>query len=251
MPRIVARLGRGVRMWAVFALVAVILAACGGSSESSDPTPTAMPMSTQAAVTAPEINPTIVSATPEASPAASPVGGSPTASPVGSPGATPIASGWTQSITRGEFQQQLFAAFAMETAAKQGGSLILGGAGDISTLNPILASDDLTFQVVGSIFETLAGGSPIDGTPVPGLADSWDVSPDGLTYIFHISQTARWQDGVDVTAEDVKFSFDAALNPNTGSSYTTLFNENIASYRVIDENTFEVTARDHYVSFLQ
>ena len=38
----------------------------------------------------------------------------------------------------------------METAAKQGGSLILGGAGDISTLNPILASDDLTFQVVGS-----------------------------------------------------------------------------------------------------
>jgi len=139
----------------------------------------------------------------------------------------------------------------MESAAKQGGSLIVGGSSDISTLNPILASDDLTFQVVGSIFETLAGGSPIDGTPVPGLADSWDVSPDGMTYIFHISQTARWQDGVDVTAEDVKFSFDAALNPNTGSRYTTLFNENIASYRVVDENTFEVTARDHFVSFLQ
>jgi peptide/nickel transport system substrate-binding protein len=246
MPRIVARLGRGVRLWAVFALVAIALAACGGTKESKDPTPTAMPMSTQAAVAAPDVNPTIVSASPQASPAASPI-----ASPVGSPGATPIASGWTQSITRAEFQQQLFAAFPMESAAKQGGSLILGESSDISTLNPILASDDLTFQVVGSIFETLAGGSPIDGTPVPGLADSWDVSPDGMTYIFHISQTARWQDGVDVTADDVKFSFDAALNPNTGSSYTTLFNENIASYRVIDENTFEVTARDHYVSFLQ
>ena len=115
----------------------------------------------------------------------------------------------------------------------------------------MLANDDLTLQVVGSIYETLAGGSPIDGQPVPGLADYWEVSPDHLTYIFHLNRDAKWHDGVDVTAEDVAFSFDAALNPNTGSSYTALFRENIAGYRVIDEHTFEVTANDRFVSFMQ
>ena len=118
MPRFVARLGRGVRLWAVFALVAVALAACGGSSESNDPTPTAMPMSTQAAVTAPEINPD--------------------GRQRNAGGISRRVAGWfagrdadrlrLDTINhRAEFQQQLFAAFPMETAAKQGGSLILGG----------------------------------------------------------------------------------------------------------------------------
>jgi peptide/nickel transport system substrate-binding protein len=173
------------------------------------------------------------------------------ASPVAQ--ASPIASaeGWTRSVTRDEFEAQLMAAFPMEDPANRDGTIILGESGDISTLNPLLANDELTLQVVGSIFETLAGGSPIDGQPVPGLADYWEISPDRLVYVFHLNRDARWHDGTDVTADDVAFSFDAALNPNTGSSYTALFRENIAAYRVIDEHTFEVTARDRFVSFLQ
>ena len=230
MPRLVARFGRVVRLWAVFALIAGMLAACGGSSAPKTPTPTAMPMATQPA---PAFNPTIVA---------------PAASPLASPGATPMAA--SQSISRSEFEQQLFKAYPMGTAGKDGGTLILGSSGDISTVNPVLVSDTGSAQVVGAIFETLVGGSPIDGSPVPALADSWNVAPDGLTYTFHINQNAKWQDGVDITADDVKFSYDAALNPNTGSAYTTTFNEYIASYRVIDANTFEVTARDRFVSFL-
>ena len=86
--------------------------------------------------------------------------------------------------------------------------------------------------------------------PFRVLADSWETLADGLTYTFHLNQNAKWHDGVDVTAEDVKFSFDAVLDPNTGSLYTTIVNEAVASYRVIDADTFEIVARDRFVSFL-
>ncbi|MEZ4506354.1 MAG: ABC transporter substrate-binding protein [Thermomicrobiales bacterium] len=82
------------------------------------------------------------------------------------------------------------------------------------------------------------------GRPVPGLADSWDVAEDELTYTFHLNQDATWHDGVDFTAEDVAFSFDAALDPNTGFPYRSIVNDAVESYRVIDENTFEMKARE-------
>jgi peptide/nickel transport system substrate-binding protein len=240
MQRIHGRLSRSVFQILTLLLIGTLLAACGGdSNEPSGPTPTAMPMSTVAVPTA-----TVAESTP------GPAGTS-MASPIAE--ASPIASpdGWTRSVTRDEFEAQLMAAFPMEAPANRDGTIVLGESGDISTLNPVLANDELTLQVVGSMYETLAGGSPIDGQPVPGLADYWEISPDRLTYVFHINRDARWHDGADVTADDVAFSFDAALNPNTGSSYTSLFRENIAGYRVIDEHTFEVTAQDQFVSFLQ
>ncbi len=156
----------------------------------------------------------------------------------------------TGSISRDQFRQELFGRFPMEEPARRGGSIIVGSPADISTVNGLLAADAQTLQVTGAIFETLVGGSPIDGRIVPALADSWDMSPDGLTYTFRLNQAAKWHDGTDVTAEDVKFSFDAVLDPNTGSLYTTAVNDAVASYRVVDPDTFEITARDRLVSFL-
>ena len=212
--------------------LSTVLAACGGDSNKA-PEPTV----TRAAVVAPSATATSAPA-PASLPAASPVGGSPVATVGGS------------SMTREEFQAQLKAAFPMEPVGNKGGSIILGESGDISTVNPILLFDSATLNIVGTMFETLVGISPVDGQPVPGLADSWETSADGLTYTFHINQNAKWHDGVDVTADDIMFSFDAVLDPNTGSLYTTIVNEAVASYRVIDADTFEVIARDRFVSFL-
>jgi peptide/nickel transport system substrate-binding protein len=138
----------------------------------------------------------------------------------------------------------------MEPAANKGGTIVLGESTDISTVNPILVFDQLTLNVIGTVFETLLGISPVDGQPVPGLADSWDQAPDGVTYTFHLNKQAKWHDGVDFTADDVEFSFNAVLDPNSGSLYTSSVNEVVASYRVIDPDTFEITARDRFVSFL-
>lgn len=153
-------------------------------------------------------------------------------------------------MSREQYQQQILAAFPMEQPAQKGGTIVLGESGDISTVNPVLAFDTTTFKIVGAVFESLLGASPVDGQPIPGLADSWDVSPDGLTYTFYLNRQAKWHDGVDFSAEDVQFSFDAVLDPNTGSSYTGQINDAIASYRVIDADTFEVVARDRFVTFL-
>ena len=177
------------------------------------------------------------------------------ASTVRTPGraATPVPAGsgsGSSSITRDQFRQQLLAKFPMEQSARKGGQLILGEATDISTVNGILSSDFPTFYATGAIYESLVSGSPIDGSIVPGLADSWDVAPDGLTYIFHLNKKAAWHDGTDLTADDVVFSFQSVLDPNTGSFYSTTVNEAVASVRAIDADTVEIAARDKLVSFL-
>ena len=229
----------------LMAMLSAVLAACAGGDD--DPDPTQAPAATTApttASTAPTVTSTVT--TPAAQPAASPVAPG-SASPAA---ASPVAGTGDSTITREQFQQQLQAAYPMEPAAQKGGTVILGEASDISTVNPILVFDTTTLNVIGTVFETLLGISPVDGQPVPALADSWEQGADGLTYTFHLNKQAKWHDGVDFTAEDVKFSFDAVLDPNTGSLYTTSVNEVVASYRVIDPDTFEITARDRFVSFL-
>jgi peptide/nickel transport system substrate-binding protein len=216
-------------------LLPLLLAACGGGNSESPPTPTAKPLPRTPTPAA------VATSSPLASPVASP-GASPAASP------SPVAIG--KSITREAFQAQLLSAFPMEQPANKGGQIILGESSDISTVNGILTNDTLTFSITGAIYETLVGASPIDGQPVPALADYWEVAPDGVTYTFHLNKKAKWHDGVDLTADDVKFSFDAVLDPNTGSSYTTSVHKAIASYRVVDPDTFEIVARDRLVSFL-
>lgn len=223
-------------------LLMLVLAGCG--SNSASPTPTPKP-------TTPAASPVAPTATaPRATPLASPE-----ASLVATPGASPAALSSqpgqaTRSITREAFRQQLLNHFPFELPGKPGGTVIIGEPGDISTVNPILANDTLTISIVGAVFEPLVGASPIDGQPVPALADSWEVAPDGVTYTFHLNRDARWHDGTDVTAEDVKFSFDAVLDPNTGSSFRTLVDDAIASYEVIDPDTFRIVASDRLVSFL-
>jgi peptide/nickel transport system substrate-binding protein len=169
------------------------------------------------------------------------------ASPVGSPVA--LTSGGS-TMTRAEFKSALLSAFPMDAPQKQGGTVVLGSNGDISTTNPMLASDSTTLNLLGQVFEPLLGASPIDGRPIPALADSWTVSDDGLTYTFKLNPDAKWQDGVDVTADDVAFSFDAILDPNLNSQYRSQVREVVKSYRVVDADTFEITATDRFVTFL-
>ena len=89
------------------------------------------------------------------------------------------------------------------------------------------------------------------GQPAPtGLADYWEIAPDGRTYTFHLNQDAKWHDGTDITADDVQFSFDALANPEVGSSYTQSFLDATESWRVIDEHTFEAVAKEPLFTFL-
>jgi ABC-type transport system substrate-binding protein len=87
--------------------------------------------------------------------------------------------------------------------------------GQPQTLDPATTRGGAS-GVVGSIFSGLAR-LDTDLQVKPGLAEGWDVSPDGLVYTFYLRQDAAFHDGRLVTAEDVIFSWERALDPATAS----------------------------------
>ena len=107
-----------------------------------------------------------------------------------------------------------------ETPVEQGirGQVLHRGlAADLSGLDPHLITGLPEINVVSTLFEGLVAVDPADGHPVPGVAESWDVSPDALTYTFHLRATARWSNGEPVTAQDFANSIRRVLTPAFGA----------------------------------
>lgn len=139
----------------------------------------------------------------------------------------------------------------MEPVQHQGGQVVMGETGgDLSTVNALLSADYPSASIVSLINETLVGFSPVDGQPVPSLADSWDRAPDGVTYTFHLNWQATWHDGTDVTADDVRFSYDAALSEDLAYYYRASIVALVNSYRVVDPHTFELIAAEPIATFI-
>ncbi|HEX2280940.1 MAG TPA: ABC transporter substrate-binding protein, partial [Thermomicrobiales bacterium] len=166
--------------------------------------------------------------------------------------ATPAAL--TEAITsqtREEFRAEVEEELGYTEAATPGGTYIDANVTDVQTIHPLLAEESASLAVVGRIYDQLVGGDIRTGGPAPnGLADYWEIAEDGRTYTFHLNQNAKWHDGTDVTADDVQFSFDSLANREVGSAYTQSFLDAAESWRVIDEHTFEVVAREPLFTFL-
>ena len=73
-----------------------------------------------------------------------------------------------------------------------------------------------------------------NGQLVPGVAESYDVSEDGMTYTFHLRQS-KWSDGTELTANDFVYSWNRAANPMTASDYSYLYDSLIAKNEVANE----------------
>ena len=93
--------------------------------------------------------------------------------------------------------------------------------------------------VYSNIFEGLTRFAS-DGSVIPGLATSWDISEDGLEYTFHLAEGVKFHDGTDFDAEDVKFSLDRARAEDSANAQKGLFSS-IASVDVVDPMTVKVT----------
>ncbi len=112
-----------------------------------------------------------------------------------------------------------------ETPVEQGTReqvLYRGLAADPSELDPHVITQLPEINVVSTLFEGLVGEDPVDLHPVPGVAESWDVSPDALTYTFHLRANARWSNGEPVTAQDFAHSIRRVLTPSLGADYATM-----------------------------
>ena len=97
--------------------------------------------------------------------------------------------------------------FGTEDRPAPGGAITEGVVGSPSSLNPLLAAfNDVDKDLTSLLFAGLTRLGP-DGSIEPDLADSWEISEDGKTYVFHIRTDVKWHDGDSVVPEDVVFTF--------------------------------------------
>ncbi len=94
-------------------------------------------------------------------------------------------------------------------------------------LDPALIEGVPEHRIYMSLFEGLIASNPEDASPVPGVAKSWTVSPDGKTYTFKLRKT-KWSDGTPITAHTVVKSWMRFLDPKTAAPYAWFPNMFIA-----------------------
>ena len=99
---------------------------------------------------------------------------------------------------------------------------ILNGA-EPQSLDPAIITGQADMRIVQGMFEGLARVDPKTARPIPGLAQSWDISPDGKTYTFHLRTNLVWSTGGPIRADDVVYSWLRTLDPATASEYAGQF----------------------------
>lgn len=138
-----------------------------------------------------------------------------------------------------------------ELAARQ--VLRRGNGAEPETLDPHRATSVTASNVLRDLFEGLVTEEP-DGTLVPGAAERWTVSEDGLVWTFHLRPDGRWSNGDPVTAADFEYGLRRSVDPATLSSYSAMLYplENAAAViagelpperlgaRALDERTLEL-----------
>lgn len=113
----------------------------------------------------------------------------------------------------------------------KGNTLVTYGDDPATVLDPIQVRDDNTAQYVLEIFDGLVTLG-LDLKVQPDIAKSWDISPDGKTYTFHLRDDVVFHDGSRrVTAADFKYSIERAADPKNGSPTVTLYLGNIVGLK--------------------
>jgi len=118
----------------------------------------------------------------------------------------------------------LSACWPRESAVERGNrtqTLHRSLSADVAELDPHLVTGLPEIAVVTALFEGLIGEDPHDLSPVPGVAERWEVSDDGLRYTFHLRADARWSNGAPLTAQDFLASYARVLSPTLAADYAS------------------------------
>lgn len=140
-------------------------------------------------------------------------------------------------------------------STSEGGQLKFSITTDISTLDPQHMTDSFSFSIANALYEGLLRVH--DGRVLPGIASSWDVSDDKLTYTFHL-RDAVWSDGSKITAYDFEYAIKRLLDPKTASNYAfigyyilngeefntgKISNPEMVGVKALDDKTLQITLK--------
>jgi len=120
-----------------------------------------------------------------------------------------------------------------------GDIMVEGSIGDASNLIPLLSSDSTSHEIGGLIYNGLVKYDK-NLNIIGDLAESWDISRDGLVITFHLRHNVRWHDGQPFTAEDVLFTYQLTVDPRTPTAYAGDFLK-VKKAEALDDYTFRAT----------
>lgn len=147
----------------------------------------------------------------------------------------------------------VFAHPCLSTEGKYGGQIVLYTSSDPKTFNDIVAQETSSSAVTSLLFEGLTSIDPVSLKAIPHLAKSWETSPDGLSWIFHLRDDVQWFDGVKFSADDVVFTFNELIyNDKIPSSSRDVFTVEGKVFKVekIDDLTVKFTLPVKFAPFL-
>lgn len=98
-------------------------------------------------------------------------------------------------------------------------TLHLGNGAEPESLDPHLTTGVPEYRIISALMEGLTTEDPKTLEPLPGVAESWEVSDDGRVYTFKLRKDAKWSNGDPVTAGDFVYSFQRILSPKLGAEY--------------------------------
>ncbi|MBK8032328.1 MAG: hypothetical protein IPK17_23180 [Chloroflexi bacterium] len=144
----------------------------------------------------------------------------------------------------------MVSACASANEAQPGNRIIYGLTLQPSGFDPhIHASSELGIPL-RSVYDTLVYRDPTTGEFVAGLASSWTVSADGLSYTFSLKQNVKFHDGTMFNAQAVAANLDRIVNPETGSQKAAALLGTFASYEIVDDYTIRLILSQPYSPLL-
>jgi peptide/nickel transport system substrate-binding protein len=132
----------------------------------------------------------------------------------------------------------------------EGGTVVVGMGADFSGFNPVTNSSIDTDQIIKYGLFTPLIQYDAELNPRPYLAESWEMHGD-TAVTFTLRDDVRWHDGQPVTAEDVKFTFDMAKTPETGSLIGSAYLGSVASAEVVDPRTIRFTFTEPHAQAIE
>ncbi|MBI4528610.1 MAG: hypothetical protein HY695_32850 [Deltaproteobacteria bacterium] len=131
---------------------------------------------------------------------------------------------------------------------KRGGRLVFAMEADVSTMNPFVRMLS-TDQLMRSLFYETLFDFDLKNNIVPALGQSWAISKNGLEYTVKLRPGVKFHNGQDVTAEDVKWSAEYAMDPKNGATGLSLMKA-VESITVPDRHTVRFRLKEPTAPFL-